>query len=117
MRFMLTFKTDEVPQPGLSACKQDLPEMAKLMGELSAAGVVQTSEALLPSTTGARATYTGGKVTVTDGPFAEAKEVVAGFCIVNVKSKSETVELAGRFLTIAGDGRCEVLEAFEHSQT
>jgi hypothetical protein len=117
MRFMLTFKTDEAPQPGLSACKEHLPEMAKLMGELTAAGVVQKSEALLPSDTGARAVYAAGKVTVTDGPFAEAKEVVAGFCIVNVKSKSEAVALAGRFLTIAGDGRCEILEVFERPTT
>jgi hypothetical protein len=117
MRYMLTFKTDEAPKPGLSACKQYLPEMAKLMGELTAAGVVVSSEALLPSATGARIAFSRGNIAVTDGPFAEAKEVVAGFCIVNVKSKAEAVELGRKFLTIAGEGRCEILEVFEHSTT
>ena len=115
MRFMLTFKTDGAPKPGLSACKQYLPAMAKLMGDLTAAGVAQSSEALLPSAIGARVTLERGKVAVTDGPFAEAKEVIAGFCIVRVNSKAEAAELAGRFLTIAGEGRCEIIEVFEPS--
>src|SRR5947199_5526346 len=106
MRFMLMFKTDTEPTPGVSACKQYLPEMAKLMGELTATGVVLSSEALLPSAS-ARVTFNRGHVAVTDGPFAEAKEVVAGFCIVRVNSKAEAVELAGRFLAVAGEGRCE----------
>src|SRR5947209_18639010 len=103
MRFMLMFKTDAAPAPGVSACKQYLPEMAKLMGEMTAAGVVVSSEALLPSSTGARVHLAAGKPAVTDGPFAEAKEVVAGFCIVRVNSKAAAVDLAGRFLTIAGE--------------
>jgi hypothetical protein len=113
MRFMLTFKSDTPPTPGLSACKQYLPEMAKLMGQLSAAGVIVSTEALLPPSSGARVALAGGKVAVTDGPFAEAKEVVAGFCVVRVNSKAEAVDLAGQFLTIAGEGRCEVLQVFE----
>jgi hypothetical protein len=113
MRFMLTFKTDEAPPPGASACRQYLPEMARLMGELTKAGIVQTTEGLLPSASGARVIFDRGKVAVTDGPFAEAKEVVAGFCIVRVNSKAEAVALASRFLTIAGTGQCEVLEVFE----
>ncbi|HEX4590799.1 MAG TPA: YciI family protein [Gemmataceae bacterium] len=117
MRYMLTFKADEEPKPGLSACKQYLPEMAKLMGELTEADVIVSTEALLPSSTGARLTYSRGTIAVTDGPFAEAKEIVAGFCVVNVKSKAEAVELGRKFLTIAGEGRCEILEVFEHSET
>jgi hypothetical protein len=116
MRYMLTFKTDEEPKPGLSACKEYLPEMAKLMCELKQAGVIVSTEALLPSSTGARLTYSRGNVAVTDGPFAEAKEIVAGFCVVNVASKAEAVELGRKFLTIAGEGRCEILEVFEHSE-
>ena len=53
-----------------------------------------------------------GKATVRDGPFAEAKELVAGFAVVDVKSKAEAVELAKRFLTIAGGGESDVLEVF-----
>jgi hypothetical protein len=113
MRFMMMFKSAEAPEPGRSACKQHLPEMAKLTDELTKAGVLLTTEGLLPSATGARVALSGGRLTVTDGPFAEAKEVVAGFCIVRVNSKAEAVDLAGRFLTIAGGGRCEILEVFE----
>jgi hypothetical protein len=113
MRFLMTFKSDERPRPGVSACKQYLPEMARLMEELTRAGVVLATEGLLPSASGARVAYSGGNIAVTDGPFAEAKEVVAGFALVRVGSKAEAVELAGRFLTIAGEGACEILEVFE----
>ncbi len=113
MRFLLTFKSDEPTPPGVSACRQHLPEMAKLTNDLKKAGVLEVTEGLLPSDRGARMTYTRGSLAVTDGPFAEAKEVIAGFCTVRVGSKAEAVELAGRFLTIAGTGRCEILEVFE----
>jgi hypothetical protein len=113
MRFLMTFKSDEEPPPGVSACKQHLPEMAKLTDELTRAGVLLATEGLLPSSRGARVTYARGRLAVTDGPFAEAKEVIAGFALVRVPSKAEAVELAGRFLTIAGGGRCEILEVFE----
>jgi hypothetical protein len=113
MKFMLMFKSDEQPRPGVSACKQYLPEMAKLMGDLTKAGVVVATEGLLPSASGARVAFDRGKLTVMDGPFAEAKELIAGFCIAKVSTKQEAVDLAGRFLTIAGEGRCEILEVFE----
>ncbi|HEV7298833.1 MAG TPA: YciI family protein [Tepidisphaeraceae bacterium] len=113
MKFMLMFKSDEPVQPGTSACKENLPEMAKLMGELKAKGTVVASEALLPPDTGARLRLTGGKVNITDGPFAEAKEMVAGFAIVNVGSKAEAVAIAGRFLEIAGSGECDITEVFD----
>ena len=113
-RYMLMFKSDKPPEPGTSPCKQQLPEMARLMGELKKSGVLVFTEGLMPSDTGARLRMTpGGRVTVRDGPFAEAKELVAGFAVVNVKSKAEAVELARRFLTIAGEGTSEVLEVFE----
>ena len=113
MKFMLMFKSDEPAQPGASACKENLPEMAKLMGDLKAKGIVVATEALLPPDTGARLRLTGGRVTVTDGPFAEAKEMVAGFAIVNVDSKAEAVALAKRFLEIAGTGECDITEVFD----
>jgi hypothetical protein len=113
MRFMMMFTSDREPDPGVSACKSQLPEMAKLMGELKEAGILLASEGLLPSTSGARVTLAGGKLAVRDGPFAEAKEMVAGFALVRVKSKAEAIELAGRFLAIAGEGSSEILEVFE----
>jgi len=113
MRFMLMFKSDKPLEPGEVACKQNLPEMAKLMGELRESGVLLATEGLLPSDTGARVRMSGGKVSVKDGPFAEAKELIAGFAVVNVKSKAEAVELATKFLEIAGGGESDILEVFE----
>jgi len=113
MRYMMLFKPDQPPEPGVSPCKQQLPEMAKLMGQLKKSGVLVATEGLMPSDTGARLRLSDGKLTVRDGPFAEAKELVAGFAIVNVKSRAEAVELAKRFLTIAGGGESDVLEVME----
>ena len=92
MRFMLMFKPDADPDPGVHPCKQTLPEMAKLMAELRAAGVLLASEGLQPSDEGARVRLSGGRRTVIDGPFAEAKELVGGFWMWQVKSIDEAVE-------------------------
>jgi hypothetical protein len=113
MRFMLLFKPDKEPEPGVHACKQNLPEMAKLIGELRQSGVLLSTEGLLPSESGARVRFSGGKMTVTDGPFAEAKELIAGVALVKVNSKADAVDLARRFLTIAGGGEGDVLEVAE----
>jgi hypothetical protein len=118
MRFMLLFKSDVAPKPDTSPCKQELPEMGKLMTRLRESGVLIFTEGLLPSDTGARVRVTGGgKATVHDGPFAEAKELVAGFAIVEVASKADAVELAKQFLTIAGGGIGDVLEVYVPKRT
>ena len=113
MRYMMMFKPDKDPEPGVPPCKQHLPEMAKLMDELRRAGTLLASEGLMPSNTGARVRLSDGKLSVRDGPFAEAKELVAGFAIVNVSSRAEAVELAKRFLDIAGGGESDILEVME----
>jgi hypothetical protein len=75
--------------------------------------VLVGTEGLKPSAyNGARLQRSGGKITVMDGPFAEAKELVAGFVLVEVPSKEAAVELAERFLEVAGEGSAEVREAF-----
>lgn len=112
-RFMLMFKSDQPVEPGTSPCKQQLPEMAALMQDLRDAGTLVFTEGLMPSDSGARVRLSGGQVSVKDGPFAEAKELIAGFAVVQVKSKAEAVELAKRFLTIAGGGESDVIEVFD----
>jgi hypothetical protein len=62
---------------------------------------------------GARVRNSNGKVTVTDGPFAEAKEVVGGFAILRANSKEEAIQLARDFLKVAGEGECELRQIFE----
>jgi hypothetical protein len=109
MKYLLLFKSDvdEVP-----ACKQ-LAEMAPLVDELKKSGVLLSTEGLHPTNRGAKVRLAGGKLSATDGPFAEAKEIVAGYVLVNVRSKAEAVELAGRFLAVAGQGWGEVREVIE----
>ena len=87
--------------------------MATLIGELTAAGVLLSATGLLGSETGARLRLSGTRLIVTDGPFAEAKELVAGVAVVDVPSKAEAVELAEEFLRIAGGGDCEVRQVDE----
>jgi|SRR5579859_876641 len=113
MRFMLMFKGEKPLEPGDVACKQNLPEMRKLMGELKAKGVLISTEGLEGPEKGARVRFTGGKHTIIDGPFAEAKELIAGVCVVEVKSKQEAIDLARQFLEIAGEGESEIRQVMD----
>ena len=67
----------------------------------------------MPSVTGARVRQSNSTITVTDGPFTEAKEVVGGLAILQANSKEEAIELARQFLAVAGDGECELRQLFE----
>ena len=77
------------------------------------AGHLLAVEGCLPSAAGARVRRTNGSVTVTDGPFAESKEVVGGFAILQAGSKAEAIELARQLLQVAGDGECELRQLFD----
>lgn len=116
MRYMLMFKSEGDVEPGVPPCKDDLPEMAKLLEEGKRTGVILSTEGLQPSWTGTRVAYAGGKMAVTDGPFAEAKEVVAGFAIVDVPTRDDAVVWAKRFLAVAGQGESEIRPIFEAGQ-
>ena len=90
-----------------------MPEMQKLIGELMASGVLVATHGLMGAASGARVKRSAGKVSVRDGPFAEAKELIAGVCVVEVGSKEEAVKLAQQFLEIAGDAEGDVLQVIE----
>lgn len=91
MRFLMTSKvTDTTPEPDEKLYAQ----MAEFVAELSAAGILLATGGLEPG--GVRVTSRGDEITVTDGPFAEAREVVAGFALVEVRSKEEAIELTRR---------------------
>jgi hypothetical protein len=111
MRYMIMFRTEHDAE-GIPPCK-DMTEMQEFTAGLMEAGVVLGSEGLYPSARGARVRVTAGKVAVTDGPFAEAKELIAGYVMVRVRSREEAVELAGQFLQVAGEGTAEVREVIE----
>jgi len=92
MRFMVLVKADKNSEAGVLPDKKLLTAMGKFNEELVKAGVMLAGEGLHPSSKGARVKFAGGKQTVTDGPFAETKELVAGFWLWKVKSKAEAIE-------------------------
>ncbi len=96
MRFMMIVKANQDSEAGVLPTEQELAEMGKYNEELVKAGVLLAGEGLHPSSNGARVTFSGGRPTVTDGPFAETKELIAGFWLIQVKSREEALEWARR---------------------
>ena len=92
MRFMILVKADKNSEAGVLPDEKMLTEMGKFNEELVKAGIMLAGEGLHPSSKGARVKFAGGKQTVTDGPFAETKELVGGFWLWKVKSKEEAIE-------------------------
>ncbi|HEV3309028.1 MAG TPA: YciI family protein, partial [Chloroflexota bacterium] len=91
MRFLVMVKANKDSEAGVLPDEKLLTEMGQFNEELVKAGVLLVAEGLQPSSKGARVRLAGGKVTVTDGPFTESKELVAGFALLQVKSKDEVV--------------------------
>jgi hypothetical protein len=96
MRFMILVKANKDSEAGVMPSQQLLTEMGKFNEELAKAGVLLAGEGLHPSSMGARVRFSTGKQTVIDGPFAETKELIAGFWIWQVKSKEEAIEWVKR---------------------
>jgi hypothetical protein len=92
MRFMVLVKANKDSEAGVLPDRKILTEMGKFNEELVKAGVMLAGDGLQPSSKGARVRFAGGKRTVIDGPFAETKELVAGFWLWQVKSKEEAIE-------------------------
>lgn len=113
MKFLSIYKTAE---RGVPPSQEEMAKMGKLIEEGTKAGYLLGVEGCLPSALGARVRLSKGKLTVTDGPFAETKEVVGGFALLQANSKKEAIELVKQFLNVAGDGECELRQIFESSQ-
>ena len=96
MRFMILVKADKNSEAGVLPDEKLLTAMGKFNEELVKAGVMLAGEGLQPSSKGARVKFSGDKRTVTDGPFTEAKELIAGFWLWQVKSKEEAIEWVKR---------------------
>jgi hypothetical protein len=110
MKFLSIYKTAErrVPPP-----QEEMTKMGKLVEDGMKAGFLLAVEGCMPSATGARVRLSNGKVSVTDGPFTEAKEVIGGLAILRANSKEEAIEHVKQFLNVAGDGECELRQLFE----
>jgi len=111
MRFIVLVKANEEIEKGTLPDETALTEMTKYNEELAKAGVMLAGEGLHPSSNGVRIEYDGKKRTVVDGPFAEAKELVAGFWLIQVKSREEAVEWLKR--APFEEGQVEIRQVFE----
>ena len=114
MRFMVIIKADARSEAGEMPSERLLTEMGKYNEELVKAGVMLAGEGLHPSSKGARVRFSGNKRTVIDGPFPETRELIAGFWLIQVKSKEEAIEWVKRIPNPDGtDTDVEIRQVFE----
>lgn len=111
MRFMSIYKAEETNAP---PTQEEMTKMGALVEEMTTKGILIATGGCLPSALGARVRAAEGKLSVTDGPFTETKELIAGFAIMECKSKAEAIEHAKHFLkVVGGNGESEVRQMFE----
>ena len=112
MRVMVIVKADKRTEAGVLPTAKELETMGAYNQQLIDAGILVDAAGLQPTSKGARVAFRNGKVQVTDGPFAETKELIAGYWVLEVKSKAEAIEWAKRvpFKVLPGDGRDAELE-------
>jgi hypothetical protein len=116
MRFMIIVKATQDSEAGVMPEEKLIAEMAKYHEELAKAGVLLDASGLQPSSKGWRIRYAGAKRTFVDGPFAETKELIAGYTLIQVKSREEAIEWTKRFPNPAVNGKegeIEVRQLFE----
>ena len=116
MRFMMIVKSSQGCEEGKMPSEELLAAMGKYNKELMQAGVLVDLSGLQPTSKGARVKFSGGKTTVVDGPFAETKELIGGYWIIDVKSKAEAIEWAKRVPAPHGEdqeGEIEVRQFYE----
>ena len=110
MKFLCIYKPGK-PE-GTPPTQEEMAKMGKLVEEWFQNGRLLATEGCLPSALGARVRRSGGKFTVTDGPFTEAKEIIGGFAIIQAASKQEAIEYTKEFLDVAGDGETEIRQVW-----
>ena len=118
MRFMMIVKANEQSEAGVFPSPELLAAMGKFNEEMVKAGILLAAEGLQATSKGARVVFSGGKRKVIDGPFTESKELIAGFWLIQVKSKEEAIEWASRCPAPHGeqaDGEIEIRQVFEAS--
>ncbi len=114
MRFMIIVKATKDSEAGVMPSKELLTEMGKYNEELVRAGIMLAGEGLHPSSRGARVRFSGAQRTVVDGPFAETKELIAGFWLWQVKSLEEAIEWVKRCPNpMPGESEIEIRQVFE----
>jgi hypothetical protein len=114
MRFMVLVKASEDSEAGIMPTEEQLADMGKFNEEMVKAGVMLAGEGLHPTSKGARVKFSGSERTVTDGPFTETKELIAGFWLIQVKSREEAIEWIKRCPNPGpGESEIEIRQVFE----
>jgi hypothetical protein len=110
MRFISIFTHEPTNRPPTEA---EMARMGKLIEDAMKEGWLIATEGVNFGTTGVRVHKSAGKVTVTDGPFVETKEVIGGYALLKAANKDEVVELTRQFLNVVGQGTCEIYQLYE----
>jgi hypothetical protein len=113
MRILGMMRATKESEAGAPPSKELMERMGVFIGEVMQAGVLLATDGLHPSAKGKRVKLTNGKMTVTDGPFTESKELVASYALFQVNSMDEAVMWTKRFLEVLGEGECELRPIFE----
>jgi len=113
VRFMIIRKADEYTEAGILPSQELLTAMTKYNEEMAKAGVLLQGEGLRASAKGARVKFANGEPTVTDGPFTETKELIAGFTMIQVRSLEDAIQWVKRWPTEDGDAELEIRQLFE----
>jgi hypothetical protein len=108
MRYLGLLRADKDSEAGIPPTPEFMERCMKFIEEITKAGVLIDTAGLLPSSQGARVRVDSGKVTVTDGPFTESKELVASYAVLETKTLAEAIEWTKRFLQVLGGGECEI---------
>ncbi|HEY8986316.1 MAG TPA: YciI family protein [Streptomyces sp.] len=115
-RYLSLVKIDETSRPAEGPSEELMQRMGELIEEITKAGVMLDTAGLMPSAQGTRVHWEGGRISVTDGPFTEAKEVVGGYAIMQCKDRAEALHWVERFLRVHGEEwtvTCELREIEE----
>jgi hypothetical protein len=115
MRFLALLKADKHSEAGAPPPRDLMEKMGRFIEEITKAGVLLNTAGLHPSSKGSRIRLSEGKVTVTDGPFTETKELVASYALLETKTKAEAIDWTTRFLKVLGEGECEIRPLYEPS--
>jgi hypothetical protein len=115
MRFMVMHYSTPDNEAGIPPSPEQIAAIGAQMQEIAMTGVLLGGEGVHPSSMGVRLDFTSGDARVIDGPFAEAKEVIAGFAIVDVQTRDEAVEIAKKFAAVTGTPRIDIRQIVEYS--
>jgi hypothetical protein len=111
MRFLCVYKPSK-PE-GTPPAPDEIARMTTFIEQSFKSGVLLATEGCLPSAAGARVRLSAGKITITDGPFTESKEVIGGFALIQAASKEQAIEITKQFLNVAGEGETEIRQICE----